>query len=331
MKGEGIVSRQINLLGLFLVAVIILTGSLNPVQSQEKYPVRPVDIIIPFAPGAGTDLSNRIAATFLKQRWGVPVNVISKPGGNTVPACLEVYTSKPDGYLILGDSVPSSSLLSVVVKQLPFKVKDRTFIGVQNVTAMLLMVPSSSPIKTLQEVISEAKRDPGSFTWTSLGGASMQDYVIRQFFKATGIDVVKTKPIMSQGGSQATTLTAGGHVKLGSGTTSGILSAFKSGMVRPLGITGKGRHPDFPNVPTFEELGYPGVTAQNWNGFSGPPNLPSQIVEVWDKALQEMVKDPDIVSKFANIGSTPLYMNGNTTKEHVMKEAEEVEKLFSLR
>jgi tripartite-type tricarboxylate transporter receptor subunit TctC len=322
--------KQVLWVGILLAAVVT-SAAPDLARSQEKYPARAIDIIIPFAPGAGTDLSNRIAAGFLKQKWGTPVNVISKPGGNTVPACLEVYSSKPDGYLILGDSVPSSSLLSVVVKQLPFKVKDRTFIGVANVTAMLLMVPSSSPIKTLQDAIAEAKKDPASFTWTSLGGASMQDYVIRQFFKATGIDVVKTKPIMSQGGSQATTLTAGGHVKLGSGTTSGILSAFKGGMVRPLGVTGKSRHPDFPDVPTFEELGYPTVTAQNWNGFSGPPNLPSSIVDAWDKALQEMVKDPEVITKLANIGSTPLYMNGTAAKEHVMKEAEEVEKLFSLK
>ena len=318
---------------VFFMAVLVFWGAWVSAQahSQEAYPTRAIDIIIPFAPGAGTDLTNRIAAAFLKQKWNVPVNVLSKPGGNTVPACLEVYGSKPDGYVVLGDSVPSSSLLSVVVKQLPFKVADRSFMGVLNVTPMLLMVPSGSPHKTLQDVIAEAKKDISSFTWTSLGGASMQDYLTRQFFKASGIDVTKTKPIMSQGGSQATTLTAGGHVKLGSGTTSGILTAFKSGMVRPLAVTGKTRHPDFPEVPTFEEIGLPTVTAQNWNGFSGPPNLPSRVVEIWDKALQEMAKDPEVISKLRNIGSVASYLDGPRTKEHVRKETEEVEKLYSVK
>lgn len=156
--------------GLLSTLIIgYLTGSSNPVQSQEKYPTRPIEIIVPYAPGGGTDLSARITAAYLSKRWGVPVNVVNKPGGNTVPACLEVYRAAPDGYTMLQDGLGSGPLLEVVVKNLPFKIMDRTFIGVATGVAMFIVVPPNSPFMTMKDLETEAKKDPGNFSWTSLG------------------------------------------------------------------------------------------------------------------------------------------------------------------
>ena len=316
---------------LILLVMCLFVGWVERAQTQEKYPIRTIDIIVPFSPGGSTDLSSRIAGAYLSKKWGVSVNVVNKPGGNTVPAGLEVYKAPADGYTLLAEANGTSSMLPLVVKNLPFQVMERSFVAIFLLTPFVMIVPSASPYKTLEDVIVEAKKDPEHFTWTSLGGASTHDATLRQFFKAIGVDVSRTKPIMSQGASQATNLTAGGHVKLGGGSTSGVLPAFKSGMVRPLGITGKTRHPDFPDVPTFEELGYPAVNVIIWNGLSGPPKLPSYIIGTWDKALQEMIKDQEAISKLRNIGSTPFYLNAGETKGLIMKETKEMENLFGLK
>lgn len=316
---------------LSLIIIFLLTGWVGQVQSQEKYPTRAIDIIVPFGPGGSTDLVTRVLAAYVKELWGVPVNVVNKPGGNTVPACLEVYGSKPDGYTLLGDCSPSSTMLPAVVKNLPFKIMDRTFIASASIFHLIYMVPANSPFKSLKDLEAEAKKDPENFTWASLGGAAQQDYGTRQFFKAIGVDVSKTKPVMSQSGSQAMTLTAGGHVKMGSSATGSALPGIRGGMVRPLAITAKERFPDLPDVPTTAELGYPTLTSSQWNGVSGPPNLPSYIIEAWNKAIQKAAKDPKFISQLRNVGSTPLYLNSNETKEYVRKEIEEVEKTYGMK
>jgi tripartite-type tricarboxylate transporter receptor subunit TctC len=318
--------------GLFsLISVILIGIWAGQIEAQEKYPIRGVDIIVPFSPGGATDLVERVVGSFLKKKWTVPVNVVNKPGGNTVPACLEVYRAASDGHTLLGDSNPSASMLPVVVKNLPFKIMDRTFIAMIAVTPMIIIVHSESPIKSLKELEAEAKKNPDAFTWTSLGGAGAQDFTSRQFLKAIGVDVSKTKPIMSQGGAQAVILTAGGNVKMGVGTTSGAMPAINAKTVRPLAITSAARYPDLPDLPTTAELGYPTVTCQFWIGISGPPNMPSHVAETWDKILQEMVKDPEVISKLRNVGAIPFYHDASGMKKYVLAETEEVATLWGLK
>jgi tripartite-type tricarboxylate transporter receptor subunit TctC len=304
---------------------------IDQAQSQEKYPSRAIDIIVPMAPGGAADLSCRVAATFLKKKWNIPINMVNKPGGNTVPACLDVFNAAPDGYTLLAVSPPSSSMLPNVVRKLPFKIMDQTFIGMTSVAPMVLIVPASSPIKSFNDLVNEAQKNAENFTWTSLGGAGGQDFSIRQFLRAIGVDVLKTKPVMSQGGAQAVILTAGGHVTMGSGTAISATPAIRAGTVRPLAVTSKDRHPDLPDVPSTSELGYPMINYLNWSGISGPPNLPPYIVKIWESNQQEMLKNVEIISLLKKIGAMPFYHNARETREYVMRETEEVFKLWGLK
>lgn len=313
---------------LLCIIGVMLTGWTEVAQSKDKYPTRAIDIIIPVPPGAGSDTVARIIADFGNKKWGVPVNVVNKPGGNKVPACLEVYKAKPDGYTLLGDSLISSSAM-FVVQNLPFEIMDRVFCGRFAITPLLLMLPSTSPYKTLKEVGETARKDPATFTWTSNGGADTIDYIIRQFLAAENVDVRKTKPVIGKGGAEATANTAGGHVTLGSGTTTGILPAFKAKTVRPMGISGKDRHPLYPDVPTFNELGYPTIGVIQWYGVSGPPKMPSFIANVWEKTFQEMVKDPEVLKKLSNVGAMPFFLSASENRKAVLKDMEEMKKLFA--
>jgi tripartite-type tricarboxylate transporter receptor subunit TctC len=195
--------------------VLTLVASVEYAPCQEKYPTRAINIIVPFAPGGSTYTSARVTASFVSKKWGVPVNVVNKPGGNTIPGTLEVYASPPDGYTLLGDALPMCSLLDVAVKDLPFKVMDRTFVSMTTFSAQDIIVPATSPYKTLKDLMEDARKDPENFSWSSLGGVSGNDFGARMFFKAAGVDVARTKPVMSKGGAQGAALVAGGTCQNG--------------------------------------------------------------------------------------------------------------------
>ncbi|TRZ51587.1 tripartite tricarboxylate transporter substrate binding protein [bacterium] len=324
------VKRWFGIVSLIFV-MISLTGWISSVQCQDKYPTRSIDLIVPFAPGAATDLTARVTAPFLAKKWGVRINVINKSGGNTIPANVELYGAAPDGYTMMLDSQSSVSMLRAALKSLPINQLDRTFVALVSAAPYVIIVHSGSSFKNLKDLANEAKRDPQNFTWGSLGGAGMQDFGARQFFKAIGVDVTKTKPIMAAGGGPVVTLTAGGHLKMGASTSVGVLPAYKAGTVRPLGLSGKIRYPDFPEVPTFDELGYPAITCYFWTGISGPPKLPSYIVKKWNDGLQEVFKDPEFLSLLQKGGGVPFYKNDTEAREYVTKEIAEVNELWGFK
>lgn len=313
-----------------VLIIMVLTGWVEQVQSQEKYPTRSIDLIVPFAPGAGTDIIARLTAAYLKIKWGVPVNVINKAGGNSVPANLEVYQATPDGYTMMADSQSSSSGLEAAIRNLPFKVMDRTFTGMLTVIPNVFFVAFTAPWKNMKDIEAEVKKDPESFTWTSLGGGGGTDVVMRQFLKAINVDVSRTKPIMIRGGSEGVSLVSGGHVKVGITTTSSINTTAKANVTRVVGLT-EFRSREFPDVPTFKEAGYPEVNGVYWWGVSGPPKLPSYITDKWESALREMSNDPEFVSKLEKVDAIPYYRNSSELREYVRKEIETAARLWGLK
>jgi len=315
---------------LSVMVVLFLNVWVEQVQSQVKYPTRAIDIIVPFTAGGGADLYPRFIAENLKAKWGVPMNVINKPGGNTVPANLEVHQATPDGYTLLADGQASCSLLEIAVRDLPFKIMDRTFIAIIAVSPTVFYVPSTYPWKTLKDLEVEAKRDPEHFTWASLGSAGPGDYVVRQFFNSIGVDISKTKPIICRGSSEAAALTAGGHVKMAASSATSAYSTVKAGKTRAVGITGF-RMSIYPGLPTAVEQGYSAITAVWWTGFSGPPKLPSHIIDKWNQALEELLKDPEFISKIDKIGGVPFYRNSLEAREYVRKEMEETKQFWGLK
>jgi tripartite-type tricarboxylate transporter receptor subunit TctC len=315
------------LVGLIILA---LTVPSTHAQPQDKYPGRAVDFIVPFVPGGGSDIYARLVAEFLKKRWNVPINVINKPGGGTVIANLEVYQAKPDGYTVLADAQSSCSLLEIAIRDLPFKILDRTFLGTLVASPSVFHVASSYPWKNMKDLESEARRDPGDFTWTSMGSGA-GDYLARLFFKAIGVDVLKTKPVLTKGAGESNSLVAGAHVKMGLGTATAVLPMVKGGMTRPLGITAFRMEDYYPGVPTTAEQGYPTLNPVWWFGFSGPPNLSPAVVSKWDEAIKDIMKDPEFLAKVKNIGGIPFHRASREFKEHVRKESEEAGKLWGLK
>jgi tripartite-type tricarboxylate transporter receptor subunit TctC len=310
--------------GLFLATLAASVGA-----QAQTYPQKAIELIVPFSAGAASDLSTRVLAKALEAKWGVPVRAVNKPGGNTVPAVNEVMNAKPDGYTLLADGPPSSSWLDTAVPDLPFKVTDRTVLGVVAFTPLLFIVPADSPYKTLADAAAALKAEPGAFTWTSLGGAGAHDILFRQFSRANGVDVARTRAIQSKGGSEAVILVAGNHVKLGLATPGGAAAALKGGKVRVLAVAAPQRLPDLPDVPTAEELGFKDVEVYFWLGISGPPGLPADVVSAWNKALAEVTAEPSFRKDLENVGLQPLHLDAKAALARIARERAEAQQLFA--
>jgi tripartite-type tricarboxylate transporter receptor subunit TctC len=314
-----------------LLTTIALVGmtALAPAFAQEKYPTKPVEIIVPFVAGASTDSGTRVMAQALETRWGVPVKVINKPGGNTVPAVTEVMAAKPDGTTILADNIASSAMLDTVVKNLPYKVTDRTFIATTAYTPMMFIVHTDSPFKTLKDASDALKKDTETFTWTSLGGVGAQDMVFRRFATANGIDIKKPRAIALKGGAEAVTMTAGGHVTLGTGTFSAIAAPLSAKKLRVLAVAGPERWPQIADIPTTAEAGVPDVETLFWIGVSGPPKLPAHIVTAWNDALKVVLADPAVREKMLNAGLLVSYEDAKGMQARVESDHKKTQQLYS--
>lgn len=301
----------------------------SSVAQAQNYPEKPIDLVVGFGAGGSTDLAARVVAGALEAHWKKPVRVINKPGGNTVPAVDEVMRAAPDGYTMLMDSQSQSSLLSVAVKTLPWKVLDRTFVATVAQTPNMIVVPMDSKFKTMADASEALKKDPGSVTWTSLGGAGSQDFMFRRWVDSLGVDIRKTRAIQLKSGAEAVTLTAGGHVSLGLSAWTGIAGAYQGKRVRLLAVAGPERYPGAPDVPTTAEAGFPKAETMYWLGVSGPPKLPPAIVKKWQEGITAILKDPEVVAKLAKVGLVPFYHDDEAMRALVSEEQETAARLWS--
>ena len=303
-----------------------LSMAASAAPAQDNYPSRAIEMVSGFAAGGTTDLVVRMAAQYLGAKWKVPINVVNKPGGNTVPAQVEVFSSPADGYKLYADNIGSSSMLQISVPSLPFKVADRSFVAMISSNSMLLFVAPNSPIKTLKDAVDEAKKDPDNFTWTGVGVAEVP---MRQLLKAGGVDIARTKPIVSSGSVSASVLAAGGNVKLAIAAVGPSISPVQSGLVRAIAIAAEKRLPALPDVPTGADAGFPTMKVASWIGISGPPNLPADVVKKWNDGIQEMVKDPAIIDQLTKLASVVDYRDPAAFKKQVLSELDEYAGLWS--
>lgn len=312
---------------------IALTGAsvivLQPysANAQNNYPQKPIEVVVPFTAGGSTDLGARVFADALQTRWNSPVRVINQPGGNTVPAVANVMRSTSAGYSILMDGPGSSSMLEITAKSLPFKVDDRTYLGLAAQTPLMLVVPADSPLKTLADAVSAVKADASTFTWTS--GPGTTDMMFRRLFQLIGVDYRKTRAIQVRGGSDAINMTAGGHVMIGVGFWGSIAPLVSAKKLRVLAVAGPKRYPAIPEVPTTGEAGYPDLIILQWIGFAGPPNMDPATIETWKDAIAATSADPKVVDGLSHVGLVPFASTPDEMRSYVLKERAIVQQLWA--
>ncbi|MDI7261040.1 MAG: tripartite tricarboxylate transporter substrate binding protein [Thermodesulfobacteriota bacterium] len=296
--------------------------------AQAKYPTKAIELVVAFSPGGGSDAVARIMGKYLSAQLDVPINIVNKPGGNQIPAVLSVLNARADGYILLQELNTTSSL-QTMVKDLPYKLGDRTYGPMMVEGPMVIVANGKSPWNSLKDVIEAAKKDPSSFTWGRLGGTATADLTIMKLLLAGGVDITKTKPVGFPGTGPAVTAVGGGHIMLASDGAASVIPLQSSGIVKALAVTGDKRLASMPDVPTTKEVGFPSVDVITWFGISGPKDLPKSVVDRLDAAAKKVVENPDFAKYLEAIGRYPRYISPDQTRDYVFKEAEGYKLFFS--
>ena len=301
-----------------------------PDIGSKEYPAKPITIIVPWPPGPSTDLTPRILAPRLSQRWGVPVSVINKPGGAGTIGCLEVVKSAPDGYTVMSDCPGTSSIQHAWAEKLPYKIEERTYLARAILTPGVLAVRGDAPWKTIEDMAKAVQTDPAHFRWSSIGGSGFPDVLLAQnraAFIAQGIDLSKTRTITYKGTGEVMIALAGGHVDMAYAAPASVNPLMSAGKVRAIAVAADERYKGWPEVPTTAEQGYPSVKLTFWVGFSGPPGIPQNIVQTWIDAVREIVTDPEVISKLDRIGVVPAFLGKEDFKNFVLEEGKAIKAL----
>jgi putative tricarboxylic transport membrane protein len=305
-----------------LVAALILLAPAAALAQASDYPSRPVEIVVPFSPGGGTDLIARLLADYIGKKWSQPILVVNKPGGGGAPgARAALKDSRSDGYTALMDIHTTSSMLIGASKTPPLTLDDRKYAARLVRDPMVFAVKADAPWKNFKEFSDWVKANPGELVWSSVGPAGPSRYTAYDWLTQIGVDPTKTRMVITPGASDSMTKLAGGHVLLAIHSVAEANAMLQAGKVRLLAVLSPARLKALPDVPTAEEQGVmKGVRVQWWAAVAFPAGTPDPIVKKWEGALAEMTKDPLFLAGAERINMNIDFLDGASTRAFVEKE-----------
>lgn len=309
-----------------IFVLVFLTSCGKPVsQNADKdvlqdYPNRPITIIVPYAAGGGGDLQARIIASYLQEHLGQTVNVVAKPGGAGAVGMNETKKAAADGYTIILSALGPSTLTphySDVGYQTP---DDFEAICQISLLSYGLAIHTDSDVTTLDELLDYAKENPGT-TFATTGAGLHQHLVMEQFLHQ--FPDISMEHVPFSGGAEAVSALLGKHVFCSMNILSELYPHYQAGTFRLLAVTDAERNVDFPEVPTFAELGYSDLPLGAWFGFLAPKNTPQEIIDYLDQILKEALEDETVKEQFEKASLTISYLNAADFKALIEKDWED--------
>lgn len=274
-----------------------------PALGQPRYPNRPIRMIIPYPPGGATDAMSRLAAQKIGEKLGVTVVTENRSGGNGTVGGAAVLQAPPDGYTILG-SASIHVMARQVMRATPYDpVADFVPIARTARGPLVLVMDPRRPQRTVAEVVEAAKREPNRWTFatSSLGAAGHLGTI--EFNRATGANI---EIVPYRGTAPALADIAAGNVQLMFDPVLATLPLIQGGQVRGMGIATAARTPLAPDLPTMAEAGVPGFEFYSWYGVWGSRAMPAEIVGMLNAALNESMREPDVVRRLTGLGFEPV-------------------------
>ena len=295
-------TRKVTLFLALLVSLLMISGLCF---GAEKYPTKPIQVIVPFSAGGSSDLTARTVEKFWTKYSPQPWLVINKPGAGGVLGEEYVVRSKPDGYTIYVGQGSGHDLVMPHLQKMPFDpLKDITPVARLSIHSIVICVSGKSPLKSMKDVIDYANKGNKVTAAVSTAAGSV-DLVMRAISKRAGIPIT-TVPFA--GGADSTTALAGGHLTIGGGHPSEVLPHIKAGRFRPIGVALDKRDSTLPNVPTLKEQGINVATWGSVKGVAVPNGTPPEVVEYLAATLKKVSEDAGFKKTMAQIGQPIDYL-----------------------
>lgn len=303
-----------------LLAVLPLASAL----AQDVYPSKPIKLIVPFPPGGTADVIARLIAGNLKDTLGQPVIVDNKGGGGTIIGTDFVAKSPADGYTLLWATTPFAINHSLYPNR-PYDTF-RDFVSVVDVVSMplVLIVPPSSPAKSVRELVDLSKKSPGTLSYGSSGNGGSPHLAMELFKSASGADI---RHVPYRGSAPALTDLLGGQTDAMMDTVFLVTPHVHSGKARALAQTGIRRSSYLPDVPTMREAGFPGYEVGSWLGIAAPAHTPAQTVHKLNAAVNEVLKSPAIRAELEKQGLEIIAGTPEDAARHLKSEVENFAKV----
>ncbi len=293
--------------------------------AQDKYPSKPITIVCPYPAGGNTDQRSRQFARFMGPLLGVPMVVENRSGAGGNIGTEAIVRARPDGYTIgMGNFAPLSVNPTLFKKVTFDPIKDLMPICLIERGPLVLMVRQDSPFKSLKDLIAAAKVRPGHLTYAH-GGTGGSHHLAAEMFKARAGIFITTIPY--RGGAPAAMDLMGGQVDMMFEQMYAASANIRAGRLRPLAITSLQRSPQFPDVPTLAEQGFPGFEISNWQGFVAPAGTPRPVIQLLNEVTNKALADPAIREQMLGQGNE---LGGGTPEQfaaHIKAESERWSKL----
>ena len=294
------------LFALSLVLGTFLYSLIPSAWAQEKYPSRPIELVIAFPAGGFADITGRIFADEMSRVLNVPIAPINKGGAAGSVAATGMLRSPKDGYNLLVNTLGGMVLAPVILKDVAYDT-NKDFYPVALITSAPdgITVRAESPYKTLQYLIDAAKKDPGKLSFGTAGTGTGSHFNAQIFAQNTAI---KIKHVPFKGGGETIPAVLGGHVDFLIGTAIAFLPHEKAGKLRTLALIGRNKMKALPNTLTTSELGIKGDYLDSWAGCFVAAGTPKPVIDTLVAAAERVIKSNDFIARIEKTGGVVQYV-----------------------
>ncbi|HZO48239.1 MAG TPA: tripartite tricarboxylate transporter substrate-binding protein [Xanthobacteraceae bacterium] len=289
---------------------------LSHVARAQAYPSRPVRMILPFAAGGVADVTSRLAAEKLGEKLGQRFIVENMPGPGGMAAARAMITAAPDGYT-LGLITNGSAIAQAIYKQFPFDlVKDLAPISALGNFEMVFATNAESPYKTMADLVKAARANPGKLNIGTIAVGSTQ-HLGAELFRSTAKIDIQLIPYKSTPDVMVGVLR--NDIDLMVDFYAAMRAGLSDNKLRPLGLSGTKPTTYLPNVPPVADA-VPGFEVLSWNALGGPAALPQPIIETLNKAVREVLADPDVIKRYQDLGIEARASSPGELRERLAKD-----------